>query len=52
VLRCLLQGNAEKEVAAKLKLSRHTVHRYTQAIYDELNVHSRGELLARHARSP
>ena len=29
VLRYLLQGDAEKEVAVKLKLSRHTVHRYT-----------------------
>ena len=51
VLRYVLQGNAEKEVAAKLKLSRHTVHRYTQAIYRELGVHSRGELLAKHARA-
>jgi DNA-binding CsgD family transcriptional regulator len=50
VLRHLLQGDAEKEVAAKLKLSRHTVHRYVQAIYQALNVHSRGELLAKHAR--
>jgi DNA-binding CsgD family transcriptional regulator len=51
VLRYILQGDAEKEVAAKLKLSRHTVHRYTQAIYRELRVHSRGELLAKHARA-
>jgi DNA-binding CsgD family transcriptional regulator len=50
VLRYLLQGDAEKEVAAKLKLSRHTVHRYTQSIYRELGLHSRGELLAKHAR--
>jgi DNA-binding CsgD family transcriptional regulator len=50
VLRYLLQGDAEKEVAAKLKLSRHTVHRYTQVIYGELGVHSRGELLAKYAR--
>ncbi|HEX3356689.1 MAG TPA: helix-turn-helix transcriptional regulator [Tepidisphaeraceae bacterium] len=50
VLRYLLQGDAEKEVAAKLKLSRHTVHRYTQAIYKELGVHSRGELLAKYVR--
>jgi DNA-binding CsgD family transcriptional regulator len=50
VLRYLLQGDADKEVAAKLKLSRHTVHRYTQAIYRELGVHSRGELLAKYAR--
>jgi DNA-binding CsgD family transcriptional regulator len=51
VLRYILQGDAEKEVAAKLKLSRHTVHRYTQTIYRELCVHSRGELLAKHARA-
>lgn len=50
VLRYLLQGDAEKEVAAKLHLSRHTVHRYTQAIYGELGLHSRAELLAKYAR--
>jgi DNA-binding CsgD family transcriptional regulator len=50
VLRYLLRGDAEKEVAAKLKLSRHTVHRYAQAIYQRLDVHSRGELLAKYAR--
>ena len=52
VLRYLLQGDAEKEVAAKLKLSRHTVHRYTQVIYRELGAHTRAELLARHACHP
>jgi DNA-binding CsgD family transcriptional regulator len=50
VLRCLLQGDAEKQVAAKLRLSRHTVHRYTQVIYEQLGVHSRAELLASYAR--
>lgn len=50
VMRYLLQGDAEKEVAAKLKLSRHTVHRYTQAIYQELEVHTRAELLAKYAK--
>ena len=50
VLRHLLQGDAEKEVAAKLRLSRHTVHRYAQVIYQELSVHSRAELLAKFAR--
>jgi DNA-binding CsgD family transcriptional regulator len=48
-LRYILQGDAEKEVAAKLRLSRHTVHRYTQVIYRELGVNSRGELLAKYA---
>ena len=47
----LLQGDAEKEVAAKLKLSPHTVHRYTQTIYGELGMHSRAELLAKYARA-
>jgi DNA-binding CsgD family transcriptional regulator len=51
VLRYLLQGHAEKEVAAKLKLSKHTVHRYTQNIYQELDLHSRGELMAKYARA-
>ena len=50
VFRCLLQGASEKEVAAKLKLSRHTVHRYTQTIYRELGVNTRAELLAKYAR--
>ena len=50
VLRYLLQGHAEKEVAAKLKLSPHTVHRYTQLIYRALGCNSRGELLAKYAR--
>jgi DNA-binding CsgD family transcriptional regulator len=51
VLRYLLQGDAEKEVAAKLKLSPHTVHVYTKVIYRELGLHSRGELLAKYARA-
>jgi DNA-binding CsgD family transcriptional regulator len=50
VLRSLMQGDSEKEVAAKLKLSRHTVHRYAQTIYRELNLNSRAELMAKYAR--
>jgi DNA-binding NarL/FixJ family response regulator len=46
-----MQGDADKDIAAKLKLSRHTVHRYAQAIYRQLGVHSRGELPAKYARS-
>jgi DNA-binding CsgD family transcriptional regulator len=49
VLRYLMQGNSDKEIAMKLKLSRHTIHRYTQAIFAALGVHSRGELLAKYA---
>jgi len=50
VLRYLLQGEADKEIAVKVRLSRHTVHRYAQVIYQTLGVHSRGELLAKYAR--
>jgi DNA-binding CsgD family transcriptional regulator len=49
VLRYLMQGDSDKEIAAKLKLSRHTIHRYAQAIFAELGVHGRGELLAKYA---
>jgi DNA-binding CsgD family transcriptional regulator len=42
----LLDGDSEKQVAAKLGLSRHTVHLYVGAIYRHFGVHSRGELLA------
>ena len=49
VLRYLMQGNSDKEIAVKLQLSRHTIHRYAQAIFAELGVHSRSELLARYA---
>jgi DNA-binding CsgD family transcriptional regulator len=46
VLRQLLAGDAEKQVAHKLGLSAHTVHAYTKALYRTFNVNSRGELLA------
>ena len=46
-LRWLLGGDSEKQVAAKLKLSPHTVHVYVKAIYRRYGVSSRGELLAR-----
>ncbi|HZZ79645.1 MAG TPA: FHA domain-containing protein [Gemmataceae bacterium] len=46
VLDLLLRGRAEKAVAAKLDLSRHTVHNHVKEIYRRLNVSSRAELLA------
>jgi DNA-binding CsgD family transcriptional regulator len=51
VLRHLLEGDAEKQVAMKLGLSRHTVHQYIKVLYRELGVSSRGELLAKFIRS-
>lgn len=46
VLRHLLDGASEKQVAQKLGLSRHTVHEYVKKIYRQLGVGSRAELLA------
>ena len=46
VLRRLVQGASEKEAAASLNLSYHTVHAHVKQIYRQLGVRSRGELIA------
>jgi pSer/pThr/pTyr-binding forkhead associated (FHA) protein len=46
VLRLLVQGVSEKEAAAALNLSYHTVHAHVKQIYRQLGVRSRGELIA------
>jgi len=46
VMQHLLEGDAEKQVAAKLGLSKHTVHEYVKMIYHQLGVSSRSELLS------
>jgi DNA-binding CsgD family transcriptional regulator len=50
-LNCLLTGDSEKQAAAKLGVSQHTVHVYVKQLYRKFNVNSRGELLARWVRS-
>ena len=47
VYELLLRGLIEKEVAARLKISVHTVHDHTKAIYKALSVSTRGELISR-----
>ena len=46
-LERLLAGDSEKEIAARLKLSPHTVHVYIKTLYRRFDVCSRGELFAR-----
>jgi DNA-binding NarL/FixJ family response regulator len=46
-LERLLAGDSEKQVAARLGLSRHTVHIHVKRLYRAYKVNSRGELLAR-----
>ncbi len=46
-LHLLLAGHAEKRIAARLMLSRHTVHQYIKSLYQHLHVCSKAELLAK-----
>jgi DNA-binding NarL/FixJ family response regulator len=44
-LACLLQGDSEKQVAARLGLSPATTHQYVTALYRRFGVQSRAQLL-------
>jgi len=46
-LASLLAGDSEKQAAAKMGVSPHTVHVYVKTLYRRYNVSSRGELLAK-----
>jgi DNA-binding CsgD family transcriptional regulator len=45
-LMCLLDGDSEKQVAARLHLSRTTVHQYVGALYRHFGVRSRAQLMS------
>lgn len=45
-LYCLLEGDSEKRVAARLRLSEATVHQYVGALYQHFRVNTRASLLA------
>ncbi len=45
-LELLLSGDGEKQIAAKMKISPHTVHGYVKSVYRRFDVSSRAELLA------
>jgi len=45
-LACLLEGDSEKQVAARLGVSSLTAHQYVKSLYSRFGVHSRAELLA------
>jgi DNA-binding CsgD family transcriptional regulator len=45
-LACLVEGDSEKQVAARLGLSRATTHQYVTAVYRHFKVGSRAQLLA------
>lgn len=47
VLNLLLAGDSEKQVAIKMQLSQHTIHRHVGRLYQTFEVSSRGELMAK-----
>jgi DNA-binding CsgD family transcriptional regulator len=50
VLRYFLEGDTDKQVAARLGLTRHTVNWYAKVVFRHFGVTSRPELLARWVR--
>lgn len=46
VLDNLLKGQSEKQIAAHLHISHHTVNRHVQRLYQHFGVNSRGKLIA------
>lgn len=50
VLVALAHGDNEKQIAARLGISRNTVHEYVRRLFDRYGVSSRSELLVRAAR--
>jgi DNA-binding CsgD family transcriptional regulator len=46
ILLMLLSGDSEKEIAASLHRSVHTVHTFVSQLHKRFNVSSRGELMA------
>jgi DNA-binding CsgD family transcriptional regulator len=49
-LRCLLEGDSDKQIAARLTISTHTVNQYAKQLYRHFGVSGRHELLARWVR--
>lgn len=45
-LTCLIEGDSEKQAAARLRVSYATAHQYVRALHRFFNVHSRGELMS------
>jgi DNA-binding CsgD family transcriptional regulator len=50
VLRCLLEGDSDKQIAARLGITRYTVNHYTKMVYLHFGASTRAELLARWVR--
>ena len=47
VLKCLLEGDGDKQIAKRLNIGVHTVNQYGKTIFRHFRVRSRAELMAR-----
>ncbi|QGJ69929.1 HTH luxR-type domain-containing protein [Planctomycetales bacterium 10988] len=47
VLQCILEGDGDKQIAARLEISPHTVKQYVKTLFRFFQVNSRNELMAR-----
>jgi DNA-binding NarL/FixJ family response regulator len=47
ILKRLIEGDAYKTIASQFRLSIHTVNTHIRKIYEKLQVHSRGEAVAK-----
>ena len=45
-LACLLEGDSEKQIASRLRVSQATTHEYVTALYRHFDVRSRAQLMA------
>jgi NarL family two-component system response regulator LiaR len=50
VLRCLQQGATNQEIAARLRISGHTVKTHLDHIFRKLNVHNRTQAAVKAGR--
>lgn len=50
VLRCLLEGDSDKQIATRLRISPYTVNQYVKVIFKHFGVSARAELLSRWVR--
>lgn len=48
ILHLLAKGHQEKQIAAELKISQHTVHAHIRSIYEKLQVHSHAQAVAKY----
>ena len=46
ILACIVRGLSDKQIAAELRLSNHTIGSYLKILFRRLGVHSRAELMA------